>query len=741
MQERTLLTTDRGHELAASHAPRWTAPPVKTETGQFTDAPLLGNGDVGVIVAGSIDRLVFFCGKNEFISQEEGRPKAMAQVTIDIPGLAGASHEVEQAIARGEVCGVFRSDRLVVRLEAFVQATDTVHNLLVVRLRCEGEGQETAVVRLLPGRGLPRFSETASAGDVLYRDMRTDQEDRLDGYDTARVRVTARCLDGAGRIEDDALRFELRPGASVSLAVCMMSVFDSADYAEEVLSFAAALKEPELEQLHESHRAWWRDYWSQSFIELENKKVERHYCLSLYLLGSCMRAGEEAPSLYGAWLLQDPAWAGIAPLNYNYEAPYFCTVAVNHAELADNYERRLLDWVPNAEANAREDGFSGIYFEAYPGPLPHGSMFCRSKWKEPDSLGRDCYMNQKSNAAFAAAPMILRYFYTCDRAYADKVYEPFLKKAAAFWVDYLRWDGERYVIDDDFVHEGPNAINPQLNPLTSLGFVRLLFQGVIRISRDLGVDEPMRAVWQERLDNLSGYPTFELNGRTVFRNQEAGTSREFARSGYGMDEEWSEWSSVCAIPEMSLLYPGSQIGLRSEPELLEIARNTVIEQARWQDNNMTCFFYASAARVGHDPEEIVAQLTRLIDEKGQSNGTFTLEGGGIENLNTVPSALTEMMLQSFQGTLHPFPNWPKRQDAAFGRLRAYGNVLVSAAQRQGVVRYVCLEPQSGGSWTVANPWGDRAAKLDRDGRTTNLPPGTEWTIAGAAGERIVLWPE
>lgn len=54
-------------------------------------------------------------------------------------------------------------------------------------------------------------------------------------------------------------------------------------------------------------------------------------------------------------------------------------------------------------------------------------------------------------------------------------------------------------------------------------------------------------------------------------------------------------------------------------------------------------------RVGHDPKEILSQLSGWLNDTVFPNMTISAMGGGIENLNTVPATLVEMLCQSFQG--------------------------------------------------------------------------------------------
>ncbi len=471
-------------------------------------------------------------------------------------------------------------------------------------------------------------------------------------------------------------------------------------------------------------------------MEIPNKTIEKQFYFSLYYLASCMRKGEYAPGLYGGWVLKNPAWAGIAPINYNYQAPYYCLVPTNHLDLADSYEQQILDWIPQAKKNAEAHGFQGLYFEAY----PRRSMFSARRWTGLDNLNRDCFMCQKSNGILAATHMILRYYHTRDLEYARLIYPEFLKGLGEFWVDDLKWDGTRYVIENDYVHEGPVNILPQTNPLTSLGCLRLLFQALIDISQALGVDLELRPVWQERLEKLSRFPTFTRNGRTVFRNQESGTSAAWSRE-CGYDEDFSVWSSCCAIPEMALMYPGSQIGLFSDPELLTVARETVAQQARWTDDNMTCFFYPSAARVGHDPAEILEQMTHMIQTKTNTNLTYTFGGGGIENFNTVPATLVEMLCQYFQGKVKLFANWPKNMPAKFGNLLIYGNFLVSSQLLNNQVQYIGILSNRGEILKLVNPWPDREVVCYRNGEEAEILSGEEFDLPTGKGERICLAPK
>lgn len=719
----------------------WDTKPERILTGTFADAPLLGNGDLGVIVSGTAHELEFFLSKNEFLSQNEGIPKAMSRVQLYIPDLEGASHHMEQQLLHAHVDGEFVNKEETLRTKSWVQATDTQSNLLFTKITYTGTRECQGYVTCLPGVENSHTPFMSWEGDVLCQDVRADLQDKLEGYDTPKARIAARVAGpGKTEIRDSTLFFTLCPGCTYYLAFCVMSVSDHKEYRENSVRIVSELTPKKMEELYASHCQWWETFWGKSFVEIPYKDIEKEFYGSLYLLACCLRAGEATPTIYGNWVMKNMYWGGMPPLNYNYEAPYFCTIPTNHQELSDNYETLLFDWMGNAAKNAKESGFSGLYYEAYPGPLPYGVMFSANRWNGLDYQGRDCYMCQKSNGVFTAVNMILRYYYTKDKAYAEKIY-PFLKGVGDFWLDYLKWDGSRYVICDDYVHEGPVSILPQTNPLTSLAFVRLLFQGLLDIDKDLGLDTELKDLWQDRLDHISEFPVFQRNGQTVFRNQEAGESIAWSKTeGYPQDD-FSEWSSPGAIPEMALLYPGGQIGCFSDPRLLEIARNTLTQQAKWRDQNMTCFFYPSAARVRYDPVELLARLSEWLKDTVYPNMAINAAGGGIENLNTVPATLVEMLCQSYQGRLWVFPDWPDGADARFGNLLAYGGFLVSSQYKEGSVRYLQVISKKGEVLTIVNPWPGRSVRLYQDGIAAKILEGNELSLPTQKGQVLCFVPE
>lgn len=100
------------------------------------------------------------------------------------------------------------------------------------------------------------------------------------------------------------------------------------------------------------------------------------------------------------------------------------------------------------------------------------------------------FWGQKSNSAYAVVNMSMQFYHTWDEAYTRKVY-PFVKGVATFWENYLTREGDRYVIYNDAIHEGTVGT---MNPILSLGLVRMVMQTVSDMSALLGVDEEKRTL-------------------------------------------------------------------------------------------------------------------------------------------------------------------------------------------------------------------------------------------------------
>jgi len=171
----------------------FSAPPKNVPTSAMPDGPLLGNGDLGVVLAGPPEEQRFHIGKNDFWTRHPGdaRVITVGAVTLSIPALKGASYRQEQDLARAEVRGTFAKDGLTVKTRAWVDANA---NLLLTQVQCEGTPVTLSLGVLPGGSELP--SCVADTGPLnVGREQYGGGRWYFDG-ELADVRVTDEVLDG-----------------------------------------------------------------------------------------------------------------------------------------------------------------------------------------------------------------------------------------------------------------------------------------------------------------------------------------------------------------------------------------------------------------------------------------------------------------------------------------------------------------------------------------------------------------
>ena len=124
----------------------------------------------------------------------------------------------------------------------------------------------------------------------------------------------------------------------------------------------------------------------------------------------------------------------------------------------------------------------------------------------------------------------------------------------------------------------------------------------------------------------------------------------------------------------------------------------------------------------------------------QPNGIVYNDFHMLENSSIVPNTVDEMLLQSHEGILRFFPDWPRSRDARFHTLRAYGAFLVSASLSHGVVEDLVIMSEKGRPCVVQNPWPGHPVELIRPGKPTQTLEGEHLNFSTDVGGSIELVP-
>jgi len=725
--------------------------PSKIPTNFMVDAPLIGNGDLGIAVSGDGNKHEFFIGKNDFWQQDHlgetleqrmdklfteerglgfytgSGPLAVGRVCININELEDCSYKQEQDILHAEIKGTFIKQNTEVEFCSWVHPEK---NILITEITCKG--QKDINIRVSHYMGTRHYGGYNQAFGHEGKDIWftrsansiNEANNRIAAVYTKVLCPNEVLLANSPYVIDDTITFRISTGQTAAVITMVSSdcdvkgdieYFISSEtrfalkrktYLEYIQKKVSKITSDEIINFKKVHAGWWRDFWSESYVDLGEPALEKFYYSSHYILASCMRKGKVQPGIFGNWITTDnPEWAGSYTLNYNYEAPYWGLYSSNHINIAESYCDPLLDILPIGRMYAQKLlGCKGICLPVSIGP-----------W---GTVTGNIFWNQKSNAAYSVVNLLMHYYHTMDIEYAQKIYG-YIKEVVEFWEDFLTFENGRYVIYNDAIHEC--FVSKDINPILSIALIKMVYEGVITISKELKTDEDKRGKWEHIKNNISKFPTYERNGKIVFRLTES-----------GMD-----WSDVNTLAIQNI-FPAGCIGLDSDPEILEIARNTFQMMNRWDDGNGFPTYYTAGVRIGYNPEEILVNLKQQCEKYGMKNSAIFHGGGGIEDCSAVPSCINEMLFQSHEGILRFFPVWPKHKDASFENLRGYGSFLAAGKIQDGKIIFASIRSEKGKDLKIQNPWNEREVTVYRNGIAEDTVKGEIISLQTHPGDIIML---
>ncbi|MCE9610173.1 MAG: hypothetical protein K8R23_08180 [Chthoniobacter sp.] len=698
------------------------------------DGPLLGNGDMGVCIAGIEAGQRFWLCKNDFwklahdYKTGPAGPRVFGGLDVTFPGLPGGA-KTEQHFYDAVTTSNWAGDKsgAGVEVRSWVSATE---NMLVVELTASGRDVD-AEVKLWVQEGNNSETPQGGQGAVQWVTRKFSRDVDI----STEVACAMKPL-GAG-----AATFKLKVGQSVTILTAMQSAFKSRTPLDDVRKRMTGIGPADLADLRARHAAWWRDYWAKSYVEIGDPVLEQRYYLSNYVMACASRDPEFPPPLFGTWTTTDtPGWEGDYHLNYNHMAPFYGLYSSNHIEQADPYHAPILDFLPRAQWYAKNaQNVRGAYYPV--GIGPKGIEITRNYpddgYARPPHFEKEgLFYFQRSNGAYCLVNVAMRWYATYDKDYAKKLY-PLVRDIAEFWEDYLKFEEGRYVIHRDSIHERSGNGN-DFNSIVSLALVRNALELALDMSHALGTDTNRHEKWQHILAHLSTW-TYQEMSLPREKNEDRNIEKPKVKV-FRYTEKGTPWwrNNTLGIQH---IYPAGAIGLDSSKEELEVSRNTIDVRNGWFDGNGMNSFYPAAVRVGYDPVVIIAKLREMIETKAAPNGFIRGNPHGCENCSIVPNTINEMLCMSHKGVLRLFPVWPKNKDARFANLRAWGAFLVSAELRSGEIQSVAITSEQGRSCTIQNPWPDHKVTVIRGDGKTETASGPRFTIETKIGEKVLFAPQ
>lgn len=484
-------------------------------------------------------------------------------------------------------------------------------------------------------------------------------------------------------------------GAEGSLAVTVMTSRDK--------SLTAPRPRPHAEAVAAAKKAA-EKYWESRVAFPEDKYLEDLWFATYHARRCVLRGGTVPPGLFLPSTVNDFShWHGDYHANYNMESIYWGDMTANRLEQAEAYFD-CCDYFADIGRKIARDYYHGrgvfIQLEGHPmkylddiaGRIPLGRMAYMTGW----------FMTRYWEY----------YRMTLDKEWLAKRGYPFIRDCALFYLDFLQKapsEGLPPQVKDGKYHAFPSICGEadMRDPMKLcdgwqvMVHCRHSLYAAIEASKILGVDEDLRAEWQDRLDNLGG-----------------GYSRPKNATDY-------EWHCTCVMqPEHTRYIAPYRPNTNTWDGVLK---------PRGKSNADTWYEGIQGIwKIGHprsnrcQAEKTYAQFRRALYQWTHPNGlvwamaiqNYGRAGAWSETLS-VMAPFQEMMLQSWDGAINVFPRWPKDKDAGFRNWRAQGAFIVSAAQKDGrVVRFEVKSEKGAdclvhGTWKVTDASG-REVMTDRD---------------------------
>lgn len=719
------LHNQKTESIVRLHKTRFSLPPKRIPITTATDAPVMGNGQLGIAIGGPPELQTFYFSRNDFwrfkSSYDESYPLTAGRLTVAIESIKGASYFIEQDMFTASTHASFVKDGTELKMKSYVAATQ---DLLIVELSTTSDTPVSGTFSLDPPAQqqiknnpfLTVISTDSFPHNISFISRTFTHNVDLPSTTGIALRPYGESKQGKFTLTNT------KPLLLVCSSASQLSPSDNCKH--KCVEMLNGLDEPNLQQVEQTHRDWWREFWNKSHISITDKEIERFYYISLYGMASCSRARSFPPGLFGNWITAEPpAWNGDYHLNYNFCAPFYALYSANRLEQAMPYYDPLLAFMPRgkhySEKVCRID--SGILYPVGIGPLGIETVRANAKLRRQysrDIEDEGLFFGQKSNAAYCALNFSTHFYLTYDQKFTASVY-PYIKAVSNFWESYLVFENGRYVIYNDAIHEG--SIGSQ-NPILTLGLVRNLMRTVIDMSTLLNTDRDRHAKWNHILTHLSPYPTQIENDIEFFRYTEKGMS-------------WNNGNTL----GIQHIYPAGEIGLESDSRLLLISHNTINKMQRWHDYNGSNSFFPAAVRVGYPADVILKKLNEYCRHTAP-NGFQLNNPHGIENWSTVPNTVNEMLCNAHQGILRVFKQWDGT-NASFAKIRVEGAFLVSGELKDGIIGPVTIVSERGRPCTIENPWKGKRILLHSDRSKSQILFGDRITFKTSPGETIILTPE
>ncbi len=514
------------------------------------------------------------------------------------------------------------------------------------------------------------------------------------------------------------VRSDKNAGTSQVIYLSVQHSFPDTTAAASAVQAVANASSTPVDQWVSRHRGWWHHYYPLSFLSTGDPYWDAFYWIQQYKLASATRDNGWIIDNQGPWL-QPTAWnATWWNLNaqISHAGPYQANrrgqasalshrLSINRDNLAVNVDRKFRS--DSYGLGRSSSGWDLVAHSGQPGGRP----------PIDPRIG-----HETGNLLWALHNVDLEVRYWQDESLRDEVLYPLLVRAVNYYRHFL-------VEENDGRLHLPPTHSPEYRTVADCtydldllhwGLNRLVALAEERHQADAQFNEPLLSKWKEILHNLTPVHTDET-GRMIGRNT-------------ALTGGHRHWSHLLAVYPLRTLTPEAS----ADRELIE----TSLKHWRGFGRSFAGYSSTSAACMaamlgnGNDALEYLNGLKNYL----RPNTMYSEAGNPVmETPLHGATAMQEMVLQSWGGTLRIFPAVPDVwTDVQFARFRGEGGFLVSARRSGGKNQWVEVFAEN---QSVVNV--DCGFDIDRytadAGVSVQIQPGGKATLRLPANHRVQFY--
>jgi alpha-L-fucosidase 2 len=421
------------------------------------------------------------------------------------------------------------------------------------------------------------------------------------------------------------------------------------------------------------HRDWWKAYWASCSIHLPDSLMERQWYLDKYKLGCVARKGDPPITLQAVWTADEgrlPPWKGDVHNDLNTQLSYWPAFSGNYKEGVSSFTDWL--WSIKAACERYTSGYFGVAGLDVPGvcTLSGAPM---GGWVQ--------YSLSPTVSSWLAQDFYQQWQYWRDTAFLrDRAY-PYLSSVATFL--------EHISLLKNGVRSLPLSSSPEMHDNsteawfpTNTNYDQALMTYVFTSAAQAAavLQKPVEAAHWKQMAAEMGPLARDAQGLTI-------------AAGAPQTESHRHMSPFMAIYPLGLLSPDNP----SDTSLINhsLAHISALGTREWVGYSFCWAGCLFARNYQGDSAERYLKIfaTNFVSsnsfhlngdqKKGQYSG-FTYRPFTLEGNFAYAAGVQEMLLQSYNGYIRPFPALPKTWDkASFHQLRAEGGFLIDGDYDHG----------------------------------------------------------